>query len=61
MNKQPELKPCPFCGGKARMYDYLASYSIECMDCQASIEYKTDVKVIYAWNRRVNEQTNSKI
>ena len=58
MNK--ELKPCPFCGGKACIMktDY-PPWVIYCTICGASIhgyvfEEKKDVKVlIEAWNMRV--------
>lgn len=54
-----ELKPCPFCGGKAETvyayYDY-NSWGIHCVDCGAYIQCdpKKDTKeeAIKAWNNR---------
>lgn len=45
MDKQ--LKPCPFCGGNARIYVYdpfdgyqgnLTTYRVECTKCRANIK-----------------------
>lgn len=57
-----DLKPCPFCGGKA-FFDklYFAKgdweYCIACTDCDAvfSLAYKNPDKgdLAEAWNRRV--------
>lgn len=61
-----ELKPCPFCGGKARMGGDMATYWITCGDCGAtirdSLEFGTDGRfarrddvraaVFAAWNTR---------
>lgn len=59
-----QLKPCPFCGGEARIYVYdhfdeyqgnLTTYRVECAKCWASVGlYTTDKKAIEMWNRRVN-------
>lgn len=49
-----ELKPCPFCGGKAGIYS-LAKYEKEvyCENCGTVSEiYETSQKAIEAWNRR---------
>jgi len=52
---QPELKECPFCGGKAELrFDTgLKSYFIVCSNCK--VETNIDAKreeVIKLWNRR---------
>jgi Lar family restriction alleviation protein len=51
MNK--ELKPCPFCGGKAEAgYLYFRPY-IVCRKCHAKIPcYNTYPQAIEAWNTR---------
>ena len=63
---ETELKPCPFCGGKAFMEviephehfiadlpDYGGGAFIECTNCTCSMSAKTEEKAIEAWNRRV--------
>lgn len=56
-----DLKPCPFCGGDAWLYDYEAKYgdlppksrAPQCKSCGASLGYlTTPAKAIAAWNRR---------
>ena len=60
-----ELKPCPFCGGKALLsHDHAgigASY-IRCEKCGLesirflkSFEIASDDKAVEFWNRRVND------
>lgn len=57
-----ELKPCPFCGEKARLF-VSNGVRVLCNKCNASSEnmadsecYKTSAveKVIEAWNRRAS-------
>lgn len=66
-----ELKPCPFCGGKARIVHHSkfgSDYSaVECMSCRAVGEefsknylYSSDEQAIESWNRRVSENDNIK-
>ena len=56
MNKTVELKPCPFCGGKAILN---ASHSVECVNaCICPViprtwTYDTDEEGIEAWNHRI--------
>lgn len=65
--KMIELKPCPFCGGKATLdiarhggsqYDYA---EISCKKCGLTIrrnidvEYSAKDEVIKAWNKREKE------
>ena len=56
MNKTVELKPCPFCGGRAILN---ASHSVECDNaCICPViprtwTYDTDEEAIEAWNHRI--------
>jgi Lar family restriction alleviation protein len=61
----PELKPCPFCGGKAffnKLYDAYddEEYCIACTDCDCvfTVTYKNPDKsdLAEAWNRRVQNE-----
>lgn len=48
-----ELKPCPFCGGDARLDSGFDSYWIECKHCGATAEGdKTHDTAIASWNKR---------
>ena len=50
-----ELKPCPFCGGKAEMLNYSSNeWLVECTKCQGMVEKwcKTEEEAIINWNRR---------
>lgn len=58
-----ELKPCPFCGGKAKVYTGEEFFlignekcnSVFCESCQATIRYfQTSKEAMNAWNRREN-------
>lgn len=56
-----ELKPCPFCGGRA----FIAENEeleflpwVICSDCGCETNcFRTVEEAIKAWNRRTNEQT----
>lgn len=59
-----DLKPCPFCGGKAwlarnakrKIYgkdEYRVGVSVYCGVCEARMFYGTEEEAIKAWNRRV--------
>jgi len=62
-----ELKPCPFCGGKARIYfhNFYGEYYAECDICHAIIgrfpeyrNYSIDM-IIKAWNRKADDKGNA--
>ena len=49
----PELKPCPFCGGKASVECGLLYLKVECEACHASTnKFLYFYEVVNAWNRR---------
>lgn len=52
-----ELKPCPFCGGRAEMVSLkgITAKYIECTNCKISTEVISDDKILFEiWNRRTN-------
>lgn len=52
-----ELKPCPFCGGKAILveFEYSKETFVRCENrcCEQCIIHQTKAEAIEAWNRRV--------
>lgn len=66
MDQKIKLKPCPFCGGKAKIHtgkEFFLIYEEECSNvfcenCQATSRYrKTPKEVIDDWNRRTDNGT----
>ena len=54
-----ELKPCPFCGGEAKIVFSIHAgfYMIVCECCGAIVSFKgneSKSKVRFAWNRRAD-------
>lgn len=53
-----ELKPCPFCGGEAKIRDYSIQdlgpeIDVFCTNCGGqTFVYETEGEAIEAWNRR---------
>lgn len=65
MSENKELKPCPFCGGKAEIIIFSFEYgtvTIGCTNEKCDITmgkaFFTDEEAIQHWNRRVNDETN---
>lgn len=52
-----ELKPCPFCGHKAELWEDMAgSWLIQCNGCGISTMHRWSQKMcIEEWNRRVSD------
>ena len=57
------LKPCPFCGGEAKIMKHLfnnqsTSYGVKCKRCLAETFqfFKSREKAVEAWNRRAGEE-----
>ena len=58
-----ELKPCPFCGGRAFPTEftysldpgYVKVWSVDCVNCMSqTAEFVTEKEAIEAWNKRTD-------
>lgn len=54
-----ELLPCPFCGGSAKLENYIVEAAAFCLTCRATIKHKhasnedTGIRMaVDSWNRR---------
>lgn len=64
-DKKNELKPCPFCGGEAKLTivpwcfksgSSSSGWFVKCLNCDVSQPaYMSDHDAVEAWNRRVND------
>ena len=57
-----ELKPCPFCGGKAEIIIEYGTVTVGCTNKECDITMGkavfTDEEAIQHWNRRANDEIN---
>ena len=58
ISRETELKPCPFCGGEAKVMDMGYPHWVYCEECGAKVHGGTNDErdSIAAWNRRKNEE-----
>lgn len=58
-----DIKPCPFCGSKAKVTLFLGNYAVTCLNCPGAIiacPGQTEEEAIEAWDRRTdNGQTQA--
>lgn len=57
MNEQ--LKPCPFCGGKVDMMNFMGMSELKCPKCGALTSFVGREKTkdaVDAWNKRGSEE-----
>lgn len=60
---EEQLKPCPFCGGKARLYNRFGWWYVACgtmrdkckVDC-STIQFDSPDKAVEVWNKRGGEE-----
>lgn len=62
MATRKELKPCPFCGGKAKMIEHdfhklEATWGVRCVECGAQTNQFFTMRALAtkAWNRRTQD------
>ena len=58
MTDLPDLKPCPFCGGKAELFhSYDGYHCVQRTVCYCStLNFRKEQTSINFWNRRAGEE-----
>lgn len=59
MSARIELKPCPFCGGEAKLFSLGSEYEVYCTECHSSSGWYSQkgeaaIRAAAAWNRRAD-------
>ena len=52
---QPQLKPCPFCGGRAVVTDAEPVCMVYCLKCGGAVTNDSKIDAIRRWNNRYVE------
>ena len=53
-----KLKPCPFCGGEAKIISGYGKYAVTCKGCYAMAPNTyTEGDAAKAWNKRIGHET----
>ncbi len=73
LSKELNIKPCPFCGGEARIKKHpkmINTWYVQCNDCGVRTPYSTQAAYehwetardypIRQWNSRIGESENKK-
>ena len=61
-----KLKPCPFCGGKARIEKYVdnveTTWSVNCTDCDIGTVFESNKNdMVRKWNTRKGEEVKDEV
>lgn len=61
-----KLKPCPFCGGKAKLENMGFPYHAYCTECGSKVTgegfgKESERSAIEKWNKRVSDDKNDTI
>ena len=62
--KTEKLKPCPFCGSKAKLTHFKWTeviHSVNCTNCEIELESLDEAELINRWNTRYDEMTLKKV
>lgn len=55
-----ELKRCPFCGDRPRVYRYESDHKVhfmaQCYQCQIETDYLPEAELVKLWNRRTPDK-----
>jgi hypothetical protein len=59
-----ELKKCPFCGERPRVYSASGSpnyFMAQCYQCQIGTDYLPEAELVKLWNRRTSDKPRRRL